>query len=79
MRAPDYTVADLVYWTGFIGACSVTVLALQLVDVHHLIRLACGVVAGVAAGAGATALYRASRRPPHDVDGPGSRDGSDRN
>jgi len=74
--SPDYTTRDLFGYGGFIGGIATFMVSTQAWDVHYLLRLFCGAVAGFALGGVMTQIYdRVNRHfsepePPDDDEDP---------
>jgi hypothetical protein len=66
MKGPGYTVADLVYWMGFILTTGAVNLGLMVIlpDWHPLIRLLISIGCGIVAGMAALYVYAAIKNPP---------------
>jgi hypothetical protein len=66
MRGPDYTVKDLLFYSGLIGGIIIVYLALEPLEVHRLLRLLAGLVVGC--GLGYVMSLAVSDRPKREHD-----------
>jgi hypothetical protein len=73
-KGPGYTVADLVYWSGFIGGALIGYAVLfHAFEVHRLVQLLGMLACGVACGFLCETLYRRLRKGPRNGDDSGPR------
>ena len=66
MKGPGYTVADLVYWMGFMLTTGAVSLGLRAIvpEWHYILRLLLSIGCGIVAGMGALYVYSALKNPP---------------
>jgi hypothetical protein len=65
-QGPDYTVKDLVYYTGLFAGIIVVYLLLAPFGLHPLLKLVPAIFVGAGLGWACEQLYTRSRRPPRD-------------
>ena len=66
MASPDYTVKDLVFWTGLIGGLAVVSNMMKPLGYPQIVNILVGGVAGMILGGAALKLYEAMQNKDHE-------------